>query len=383
MKTCKTILCLFLALAMPLASLTGCDARNNERTNTSSDTPSDNPGAATGEGTDVSNDAAYSYSEGIDENGFWTGIRALDFVEKFNYLGISIPSDVHQITDDAIQSEIDNIVDYYASGEQITDRAIEDGDTVNIDYVGSVDGVEFEGGSSDGQGADVTAGSAEFIDDFLTQIIGHMPGETFDVNVTFPDVYEQNEDLQGKDAVFVTTINYIVGNSEATDEFVAANLSADYGWTTVAQMREDIRSGLQKNAFQQYINQYFSTEVAVKSVPDQLVAYQERAMVNYYQEDAANYGEELEEYLSYEGFASLDEAIEANRDSNVANATFYLIVQAVAEDADLSVSDEDMAYYLGTSDYSTYVEEYGLPYLKQYALIQKVIDQIVDNAVLE
>ena len=89
----------------------------------------------------------------------------------------------------------------FATTAQVTDRAVEQGDMVNIDYVGSVDGVEFDGGSTGGAGTSVMAGATNYIDDFLTQIIGHMPGETIDVNVTFPEVYH-SADLAGKEAVF-------------------------------------------------------------------------------------------------------------------------------------------------------------------------------------
>ena len=88
---------------------------------------------------------------------------------------------------------------------------VEDGDTVNIDYVGSIDGVEFDGGSTNGQGTDLTIGSGLYIDDFEEQLIGSHPGDTVDVNVTFPEDYS-SQDLQGKDALFVVTINGIYQN---------------------------------------------------------------------------------------------------------------------------------------------------------------------------
>lgn len=85
---------------------------------------------------------------------------------------------------------------------------VEDGDTVNIDYVGSIDGVEFSGGNTQGYGADLTIGSGSYIDDFEEQLIGYHPGDTVEVVVTFPEDYG-NEELNGKEAVFVTTINGI------------------------------------------------------------------------------------------------------------------------------------------------------------------------------
>lgn len=91
-----------------------------------------------------------------------------------------------------------------------TDTAltVENGDTVNIDYVGSVDGVEFEGGNTQGYGADLVIGSHSYIDDFEEQLIGAHPGDTVDVVVTFPENYGV-EELNGKEALFVTTVNGI------------------------------------------------------------------------------------------------------------------------------------------------------------------------------
>ncbi len=91
-----------------------------------------------------------------------------------------------------------------------TDTAltIEDGDTVNIDYVGSIDGVEFDGGSTQGNGADLVIGSGTYIDNFEEQLIGTHPGDTVDVIVTFPEDYGA-EELSGQEALFVVTVNGI------------------------------------------------------------------------------------------------------------------------------------------------------------------------------
>lgn len=91
-----------------------------------------------------------------------------------------------------------------------TDSSLEvkDGDTVNIDYVGKVDGVAFSGGSTGGAGTDLTIGSGNYIDDFEEQLIGAHPGDTVQVEVTFPKEYG-NAELNGKDAVFEVVINGI------------------------------------------------------------------------------------------------------------------------------------------------------------------------------
>jgi trigger factor len=82
------------------------------------------------------------------------------------------------------------------------------GDMVNIDFVGSIDGVEFEGGSTEGQGTALVVGSKKYIDDFEEQLVGAHPGDEVDVNVTFPEDYGK-EDLNGKDALFKVKVNGI------------------------------------------------------------------------------------------------------------------------------------------------------------------------------
>lgn len=94
----------------------------------------------------------------------------------------------------------------YSTDSSLT---VKDGDTVNIDFVGSVDGVEFEGGNTQGAGTDLVIGSGSYIDDFEEQLIGAHPGDEVDVTVTFPDPYENNTDLSGKEALFKVTVNGI------------------------------------------------------------------------------------------------------------------------------------------------------------------------------
>jgi trigger factor len=228
-----------------------------------------------------------------------------------------------------------------------------------------------------------------YIDDFLVQIIGHMPGETINVEVTFPDSYPNNPDLENKDALFVTTINYIVDtdtSSVLTDDFVAENLSGSYGWTTVEEMRESLQADMRKYNMQQYLNEYFANQVTILSMPDQLLQYQENSMINYYQEYANYYGMEFEELLSSEGFSSVDELINAYYESNMTSASSLLVLLAVAEDAGFIITDEDVADYFQENDmsgeYDSYIERYGMPYVKHNVLCQRVIDYIIKNAVL-
>jgi len=377
MKNYKKLLCIILALAMTFLLLAGCGTKTDDQDEPNDSSESGDSTVSTGDGSDP-------YADVFDENGYFKGVKALDYVEMFNYQAMEIPSEVHVVTEEQIQSEIEYIMDQYSSGEQITDRAVADGDTVNIDYTGTVNDIKFEGGSTNGMGTEVTIGVTEYIDDFLEQLIGHMPGDTIDVNVKFPDDYGE-ETLQGKDALFVTTINFIV-DAELTDEYVAENLSPQFGWFTVEEMHVGLRLDLEKYNVQQYIRDYFANEVSIKSVPDQLITYQENTMLSWYQGYAEYNGVSIEEIISSEGFSSIDELIEGYYDTNVSSAANLLVILAVAEDMRLILSDDDLTEYFfkyeGTGDYSTYVEQFGLPYVKHNVICQTVIDNIVQNAIL-
>ena len=329
----------------------------------------------------------FAFSEGIAENGFWKGVTALDYVELFDYLPFSVPQEVHEISDAALRSSIDTLLgDYSPEMRQVTDREVLFGDTVNIDYVGSIDGVPFEGGSTEGEGADVSAGGEDYIDDFLTQIIGHNPGETFDVEVTFPEYYG-NEELDGKDAVFVTTINYII-EKDITDSFVEENLFDEFGWKTVAEMEESKREELKKTAIENYVNTWLSTGATLSDTPsgvatyrDKLAAFQEKELLAYYQGLAESYEMDLETLLQiYMGLSGTEELAEQSRNEIYSDIQHSLTVQAIAEDAGISVADEDMERYLPA--YTSYVESYGMPWLRQYVLGRKVLDFIIENAEL-
>ena len=342
----------------------------------------------TAEGGPVTDPTAFSYSTGLDENGFWEGVKAQDCVTPVDYQKITIPSATHTISAERVQTEIETLLTQYSTPKEIKDRPVKDGDTVNIDYVGRVGGVEFEGGNTNGGGAEVTIGVTEYIDDFLAQLVGHKPGDTFDVNVTFPAEYGV-EELNGKDAVFATTINHIVETEkpELTDTFVAENFAAGKGWTTVAQLKESISADLQKIAIEQYLVDYLLDNSEVKSIPKQIVECQEAMMTNYY-EQAATYNQvQLEEYLSAnEGVTSLEELKAAKRADNEKESTYLLIMQAIAEKEGIRVGEDDLkTYFAGqfnAEDYTQYEDQYGLPYLKMTVLSHVVTERIKSTLVM-
>lgn len=364
----------FLALALTAGTLAGC---SGEKAPESSQASSQTSPAASSQAEDSSAQTSstasqddYDYGSGLTENGFFEGVTALDYVTLPDYRSMELPQDVLAVSDEDLQKKLDSMTSAYSSTVQVKDRAVEDGDTVNIDYVGSVDGEEFAGGSTGGSGTTVTIGVTSYIDDFLEQLIGHTPGETFDVNVTFPTPYSNNTDLSGKDAVFVTTINYIEESQspELTDEFVAEHWKDSEGWSTVEEMKDGVREQLKREAVVNYLWEQLSSQSKVSEVPQAVSQYHLENMKHYYVLLASQYSMELEDFLSQSvGVEDMDALVEKNQSMVDDNAKSSLILQALCEDMDFSVSEEELDAYikdsLDVTDYSDVEDFYGKPYL--------------------
>lgn len=369
----KKLAALVLAAAVAAGALAGCSgggetsqASSAEAGQTSSQASS--PSSQTSSDTEIPEEV--DYSAGLTETGSFEGVKALELVTLPDYKTHEVPEDVSTVSDEDVQMELDNRMSAFATTEQIKDRAVEDGDTVNIDYVGSVDGVEFEGGNTGGNGTTVTIGVTSYIDDFLEQLIGHKPGDTFDVNVTFPTPYENNEDLSGKDAVFVTTINYIEEENtpELTDSFVKEHWKESEGWSTVAETTEGVREELRDAAVQQYLFDWVCNNAQISQVPDNLYQYQVNIMTGYYQNMAKQYGMTMDDLLKAMGVeGGADGLEESNKEVLEKNARESLILQALSEEMSVVPTDENIAAYMqrtaGIEDYSAVEEQYGKPYL--------------------
>ncbi|MBM7561745.1 trigger factor [Fusibacter tunisiensis] len=368
---------LLLVFSLLMLVLAGCSSDTD-----ANDTPTE-PVAGSVE-TD-----GFSYSDGINADGKWDGVTALDLVTLTDYKGISIPKDVHEIPEASVESEISRLMESYTAYNEVMDRAIVDGDTVNIDYVGKVDDVEFEGGSTGGNGTEVTIGVTQYIDDFLEQLIGHMPGETFDIEVTFPENYG-NETLNGKDAVFTVTINSIQESyiPELTDAFVMENFSESFGFTTVDMLKTTIKDDLQKNAIANYVQDHLFENSSVDTVPESLVTYQANAFLDYYEQTASQYGMTLIDFVNaYLQVESIDALLESSKNEHIESAQFSLIMQAIIESENLTVSEAELVEFfkvnMGVEDYSDYEARYGKPYLVFNILQQNALSLVIDTAVLE
>ena len=165
-----------------------------------------------------------------------------DDIKITQYKGIEIDEveKAKEVTDDDVDSFIKSMQESHAEVTEITDRAVEDGDTVSINFVGKMNGEEFEGGSAEDYS--LTIGSGVFIEGFEDSVIGHKAGETYDWNGKFPDDYG-NAEMAGKDVVFTITVNAITKEDvpELNDEFVK---SVSETSKTVKEYKKQVRDSL-------------------------------------------------------------------------------------------------------------------------------------------
>lgn len=339
--------------------------------------------------------ADFSFSDAFDENGYLKGVTATDYVTlPDDYADITIDADLGQVSEEDIDNYItSNVLSNFSTTEQVTDRAAADGDTVNIDYVGRIDGVAFDGGDTKGNGADLTLGSSTYIDNFEEQIVGHNPGETFDVTVTFPEDYG-NEDLNGKEAVFETTLNYIEDTvtPELSDEWVAENLAATMSLNNVDELKAFVKSTML------YDNQASDVYAALHDkvsyadeLPQTALDYYRDVLLYRIYTYAQNYGTDMATLLSSgmmgATYDSVDAYLDDANDSIKSITQQALLMQAVAEKmgfkCDTDTMNADFGRYYGTTDPSQYVSAYGENYIKMNVLQSDVMQNLIDNVKYE
>lgn len=329
--------------------------------------------------------ADFSFSDAYDENGYLKGITALDYVTLPDTESFTLSDDATTVSDSDIDDYIsNNILSNYKTTNEITNRAAENGDTVNIDFAGSIDGVAFDGGT--GSDYDLTLGSGTFIDGFEDQIVGHMPGETFGVNVTFPDDY-QATNLAGKDAVFATTLNYINEDvtPDLTDDWVSSNLAESMGMNNVAELKTFVSNSLLFNqeANELYGQLYDAAEVNTDTLPEDVQQYFTNTVLYQPYLYAQMRGVSLETMLSQAGYSSVDEYLENSESSKQNMIKQILIMQALAEKnnivCDTDILNAEFSRYFGSTDMTSYVNAYGENYVKTNILHDIVMQNQIDN----
>lgn len=329
--------------------------------------------------------ASDDYSKYIADNGFIDGVTATSAIDLADYKNITVPLSEVEYSDESVEADIQKKLEDNKALDKETTAAIADGDKVNIDYVGSVDGVEFEGGNSNGEGYDLEIGSNSFIDDFEQQLIGHKVGDNFTIEVTFPEDYSQNPDLAGKDAEFEVTINGIYTTPEFTDAFVKEKLS-DYASTT-----EEYRTYLKETNYntnlEKWISDYLAKETTVNSYPkeytDHLAATMKNTDYNSFKSMMSYFSSLSPEYANstFEDYIGMSEAEydKQLKSSAKDNAKANLIYQAILENEGVTVSLDDCKAYLldnGSTEeeINAQLEQYGTGYLVQRMVQIKALE---------
>lgn len=303
------------------------------------------------------------YSAGLADDGRIENADMAAMLDLVDYKKISVPADEVAATAQEVE---DKITSTLASHKELsTDEQLEiaDGDEVNIDFVGTVDGVEFEGGNSGGAGYDLTIGSGSFVDDFEQQLIGHKPGEEVTVEVTFPEDY--NEELAGKDAVFAVTVNGIQVAPKLTDAFVAENLADTEGVSTAAEYRAKVEDEFYREHLQEYLTSYVLEHSTVKSYPKKYVKAAKSLLKNRDGDSDMTAKEEI----------AYEKELTQRAQEEVKEAMVY---QAVFDDAGLAF-DAD-AHYAEQVEMmgEDYAKRYGAGYLAQEEIRQMAIDHLME-----
>ena len=336
--------------------------------------------------------ASSDFGAEMDDNGFIKGVKATDYITLPDYRNLKVPAAEVAYTDEEMQADIDSALENHKQLDRETTTPIADGDTVNIDYVGSIDGVEFEGGNSNGEGSDLTIGSGTFIDDFEQQLIGYKVGEVVNVNVDFPEDYSSAE-LAGQNADFVVTINGIYVKPEFTDMFVSECLTA-YA-TTVDEYKQYLKENAEDEKLTAYISSYITDNAVVNKYPKNFLKNL-KSTIRYSDEESFQYMNQM--YMQYygSGYSSFEEYSGMTEEEYMADINTRaqedckaaLANQAILEQEGITISaDEVKASLLETygseESYESMLEQYGMGYLANNMIPDKVLEIIKGYVTIE
>ena len=295
-------------------------------------------------------------------------------VELGDYIGVEIPNIDTSVSDQDVDAQINTELQQDPDKEQITDRAVQEGDTVNIDYTGTKDGVAFDGGSA--KGYDLVIGSNNFIEGFESGLIGHNIGEDVQLNLTFPSDYN-NKDLAGAAVVFDVKINSISVSKPATltDEWVSKHTSG--AQTTVdaykAEVKKQIEDQRKKSAEQQ--DQYNALTAVMKNstykLNDKAVDYEYDSAMEPINNMIKQYGMTIEQYA--QAYGTDEEGLKAKvreQAESVAKerVTIDANYQKIIEASGLTTTKDEL------------IKQYGKDKVEQAVKSYKVVNFLVEKA---
>ena len=393
-----------LAGVLMATALTACNGQSTEATSDASTGTSADDAAATSssDGAQTQTISALQNLENLETMAL-AEINPEEFVTLGEYKGITVELATPNVTDEQVEEQINSIFTNNPPMTEVTDRAVQDGDTVNIDYVGKYadSGEAFDGGTA--QGADLVIGSNTYIEGFESGLVGVNVGDTVDLNLTFPENYGA-ENLAGKDVVFTVTVNSIkVASDEMTDEW-AAGLGAE-GVTTLEELKTYVKNGMVTDAQDQYKSDLEEAVLAqvtenceFKEVPQNLYnryLIQQNESLEYY---ASMYSMYMGQQLTASDIVAMMIQQEGSTDTPddylkamVTEATEqFIMFAAIAKNEGIEVTDDDIDAYLkdaydnaSTTAYSTYEEFKATVDPEVYReglLADKVMAYLVENA---
>lgn len=321
-------------------------------------------------------------------------LKTEKYVKLGEYKGLEVSVPAAEVTEDYVQNYIGYVLSEHAEWVEVTeDRAAQEGDTVNIDYEGKVDGVPFDRGAD--QGFDLLLGSNTFIPGFEEGLVGAKAGETLDVPVTFPDPYPSNPDMAGVPAVFTVTVNNIQEKQipELTDAFVS---TLDAGCSTVAEYEDYVYELLMADAQETYDRNLEDALVdqvmagcTFKEPPKAMVdQYYDRAVRNLSKVAIAS-NMSLETMITeYYGW-TMEEFEEQAREGAKASCQEAIMLQAIANAEGITVSQEEVDDALqegaengGYESVDALKADMGNENFEDYVMCEKVLALLKENAVI-
>lgn len=262
-------------------------------------------------------------------------------VELGEYKGVEIEKVSAEVTEEDVEAEIKKVQEQNAR-EVTVDRPAENGDTVMIDYEGSVDGELFEGGSAEGYG--LVLGSGSFIPGFEDQLVGASAGADVDVHVTFPEAYHA-EDLAGKEALFKVKVHEVKAKDyPIVDDEFAQDVS---DFDTLEEYKEDLKKNLAEKKAQEAKaeKQQKVMNVVVGNakmdIPEAMVRKSTDDMMNQYAQELGAQGLSMDVYFKYTGMTP-QQLAEQLKPQALANIKNRLVLDAIVAAENIEITDEEI-----------------------------------------
>lgn len=325
----------------------------------------------------------------VDENGLVlvATVVVKPEVKLTKYTKFGVKQHEHKVSDEDVENELQNAREQNARLEEVT-RSIQNGDIANIDFKGTIDGVAFDGGES--EGFDLEIGSHSFIDTFEDQLVGLNAGDTKDVKVTFPKEYHV-EELKGKPAVFAVKVNSV--KEKVLPELDDAFASDVSEFETLEEFKADIRAHLEEH-MQEHIRIELENEILDKitenmevEIPDAMVETELDNIFKDLEYRLMYQGLRLEDYASYLG-KTLEEMRNDKKADALKSVKIRLALQEIINKEKITFTDKEvdekvkeMAKSANKTikEYKNSLSEQHLNYIKNDILMSKLMNFLVEN----